>query len=273
MDKRYQDLLKMTITVNADWLNTHINDPSVIIIDSRGVIPYKLGHIKNAMLLGIEHVICAAENGSSLVINQEEVEKLFSELGINHSKTVIIYGEYPDPSSARIVWTLMYYGHTNVKLLDIGFEQWRKKGLPVSIGISNEINNSLLPDGSSFIVKVDALARADAQMIKEKQNSPNVIIVDARTPQEHFQARIPGSVLVNWEEGLGDYGEMIKDKDALYKEFEEKGITKDKEVICYCHSGIRASHMYLQLKHAGFEKVRLYDGSIIDWARRRNPIR
>ena len=40
-------------------------------------------------------------------------------------------------------------------------------------------------------------------MIKEKQNDPNVVIVDARTPQEHFQARIPGSVLHNWEEGLG----------------------------------------------------------------------
>ena len=27
-------------------------------------------------------------------------------------------------------------------------------------------------------------------MIKEKQNDAGVIIVDARTPQEHFQARI-----------------------------------------------------------------------------------
>ena len=54
---------------------------------------------------------------------------------------------------------------------------------------------------------------------------------------------------------------------------EEKGIAKDKEIICYCHAGMRASHKYLQLKQAGFDNVRVYDGSIIDWANRRNPLR
>ena len=125
----------------------------------------------------------------------------------------------------------------------------------------------------NFVPKINPLARADAQMIKEKQNDPNVVIVDARTPQEHFQARIPGSLLHNWEEGLGDYGKMFKDKNKLQRDLEEQGITKDKEVICYCHSGMRASHKYLQLKQAGFDNVRMYDGSIIDWAQRRNPLR
>jgi thiosulfate/3-mercaptopyruvate sulfurtransferase len=103
---------------------------------------------------------------------------------------------------------------------------------------------------------------------------PNVIIVDARTPQEHFQARIPGSILHNWEEGLDhDNSRVIKYKEELQKDFEQRGITKDKEIICYCHSGTRASHKYLQLKEAGFDNVRMYDGSIIDWAQRHNPLR
>jgi thiosulfate/3-mercaptopyruvate sulfurtransferase len=66
---------------------------------------------------------------------------------------------------------------------------------------------------------------------------------------------------------------MIKDRDELIREFENKGITKNKEVVCYCHSGTRASHTYLQLIESGFNSVRLYDGSIIDWAQRRNPLR
>jgi thiosulfate/3-mercaptopyruvate sulfurtransferase len=36
---------------------------------------------------------------------------------------------------------------------------------------------------------------------------------------------------------------------------------------------MRASHKYMQLKIAGYDNVKLYDGSIIDWAMRRNPIR
>jgi thiosulfate/3-mercaptopyruvate sulfurtransferase len=109
-------------------------------------------------------------------------------------------------------------------------------------------------------------------MITEKQKDSNVVIVDARTPQEHIQARIPGSILNNWENGLGDYGKMIKDKEILKNEFSEKGITPDKEIICYCHSGMRASHTYLQFKHAGFPNVRLYDGSMIDWMQQRKSI-
>ena len=99
------------------------------------------------------------------------------------------------------------------------------------------------------------------------------MIIDARTTQEHIQARIPGSILHNWEEGLGDNGVMFKSKEELRKDLESNGITLDKEIICYCHSGSRSAHKYLQLKNAGFEKVRMYDGSIIDWAQRRNPIR
>ncbi|HYT02310.1 MAG TPA: rhodanese-like domain-containing protein, partial [Candidatus Acidoferrum sp.] len=82
-----------------------------------------------------------------------------------------------------------------------------------------------------------------------------------------------GSILDNWEEGIGPDGEMIKNKAELEKDFEEKGITRDKEIICYCHVGIRASQKYLQLKQAGYDRVKVYDGSIVDWAQRRNPIR
>ena len=88
-----------------------------------------------------------------------------------------------------------------------------------------------------------------------------------------MQARIPGSILDNWEEGLGRNGKMMKSREELERDFEEKRIGKDKEIICYCHSGARASHKYLQFKQAGYNNVKVYDGSIIDWAQRHNPIR
>jgi len=256
------------LTVDSKWLASHLDDPNLVILDARGNnMPYRLGHIKNAKPLGVEHVISVADNGANLVIDQPIAEKVFTGLGIDNSKTVVVYGEYGDPSAARVVWTLMYHGHPNVKLLDIGFSQCQKAGLPIT--------RQILPPSvvAQFKSKINSTIRADAELIKEaKQNDPNVVIVDARTLQEHFQARIPGSILHNWEEGLG-VNKMIKSKDELQKDFEQKGITKDNEIICYCHSGTRASHKYLQLKQAGFENVRMYDGSIIDWAQRHNPLR
>ena len=85
--------------------------------------------------------------------------------------------------------------------------------------------------------------RADAEIIKAKQNDPNVIIVDARTVQEHFRLEFQDQYCINREEGLDyDNSMVIKYKDELQKDFEQRGITQDKEIICYCHSGTRAFH-------------------------------
>jgi thiosulfate/3-mercaptopyruvate sulfurtransferase len=257
------------IIVDSKWLASHLDDLNLVIIDTRDNITYRFRHIKNARPLGIERIISVADNGANLVVDGSIAERIFTELGIDDSKTVIVYGEYGDPSAARVVWTLMYHGHPNVKLLDIGFRQWHKAGLPTTRQIPTQ-----KPSTSLFKSRINCTIRADAEIIKAKQSDPNVIIVDARTAQEHFQARIPGSILHNWEEGLDDdSGRVIRYKDELQKDFEQRGITKDKEIICYCHSGTRASHKYLQLKEAGFNNVRMYDGSIIDWAQRHNPLR
>ena len=258
----------MTLTVDANWLLSRLEDADTVIIDCRGIMPYRFGHIKNAKPLALERVISVAENGANLVIYTKTAEEVFSELGIDSSKTVVLYGEFPDPSVARIAWTLIYHGQENVKLLEVPYSHWHELGLPITR--QNQIRK---PTAGRFVSSVNPAVRADAQMIREKKDYGGVIIVDARTPQEHFQARIPGSILLNWEEGLGDDGKMIKNKAELERVFERKQITKDKEIICYCHSGMRASHQYLQLKQAGFSNARMYDGSIIDWAQRRNPLR
>jgi thiosulfate/3-mercaptopyruvate sulfurtransferase len=257
----------MMITIDSKWLSAHLDDPDLIIIDGRGNVPYMFAHIKNARPLGVDRVISIADNGANLVIDIPAAEKIFGDLGIDDSKKVVVYGEYVDPSAARIVWTLLYHGHINSVLLDIGFTMWQTSGLPVSRAIPHNISPA------QFKSKPNPSIRADAELIKSKQNNPNALIVDARTTQEHIEARIPGSILHNWEEGLGDNGSVFKSKEELRKDLERNGITIDKEIICYCHSGSRSAHKYLQLKNAGFDKVRMYDGSIIDWAQRRNPIR
>jgi len=256
--------------IDANWLASHLDDENVIIIDSRGIMPFRFSHIKNAMPLGVEKVISTDENGSYLVIAPQVAEQIFTSMGIDDTKVVIVYGEYPDPSLARIVWTLIYFGHSNVKILDIGFENWLQSGYPVTKDF--ETKNAATKPDRGFVAHVRTTERADAQFIYQEKDKPETTIIDARTPQEHLHARIPGSILHNYEEGIGDMGKMMKDVEVLKQDFEKLGITRDKQIVCYCHSGIRAAHTYLQLKQAGFVNVRLYDGSIIDWAKRKYPL-
>jgi thiosulfate/3-mercaptopyruvate sulfurtransferase len=41
----------MVVTVDSKWLLSHLDDPNVIIVDGRGDLPYRFGHIKNALSL------------------------------------------------------------------------------------------------------------------------------------------------------------------------------------------------------------------------------
>src|ERR687892_2717584 len=149
------------ITVNSKWLLEHLEDPDLVIIDGRGIMPYRLGHIKNARYLGVEKVISLADNGANLVLDKSLAEELFSNLGIDDSKIVVVYGEFMDPSSARIAWTLMYHGHPNTKLLDIGFNMWQNEGLPISRDVPSHINIPI-----QFKSKPNHSIRADSDMIK-----------------------------------------------------------------------------------------------------------
>ena len=153
------------ITVTSKWLLEHLEDRDLVIIDGRGNMPYRLGHIKNARYLGIEKVISLADNGANLVLDKSLAEELFSNLGIDDPKMVVVYGEYMDPSSSRIAWTLMYHGHPNTKLLDIGFDMWQKQGLPILQGARFNINTNMnIP--VKFKSKPNHSIRADSDIIR-----------------------------------------------------------------------------------------------------------
>jgi rhodanese-related sulfurtransferase len=44
------------------------------------------------------------------------------------------------------------------------------------------------------------------------------------------------------------------------------GIVADREIVTYCHSGVRAAHTYALLRAIGYPRVRLYDGSWLEWS-------
>jgi thiosulfate/3-mercaptopyruvate sulfurtransferase len=54
--------------------------------------------------------------------------------------------------------------------------------------------------------------------------------------------------------------------EDLRSEWSALGIEDGKEIVVYCRSGMRAAHTWVALKHAGFPRVRLYDGSWQEWS-------
>ena len=81
------------------------------------------------------------------------------------------------------------------------------------------------------------------------RNDKDVILVDVRTPEEHRQKRIPGSILLPDYELKSRAEEVLPDNDA--------------KIVVYCRSGRRSAEAAKVLKEMGYKNV--YDlGGIID---------
>ena len=114
------------------WLADHLRDDNLVIIDARGSIPYAYGHIPNSIPLGIERVIKISNSGVNEVIDPNDAEQIFSSLGPDDNKKIIVYGEMMDPSAVRILWTLLYYGYcytTDMKIvIYLIWVSWHARG-------------------------------------------------------------------------------------------------------------------------------------------------
>lgn len=87
-------------------------------------------------------------------------------------------------------------------------------------------------------------------VIEMVRNDKDVVLVDVRTPEEHQQKRIPGSILLPDYEIRDRAGEVLPDKDA--------------KIVVYCRSGRRSAEAAKVLREMGYRNV--HDlGGIIDW--------
>lgn len=245
------------------WLKEHLNDPDLILVDTRPKISYSYGHIPNSVSLVVDQIIQISPTGAHLAPDQQKASQLLGELGIDNEKTVIVAGELMDPSVFRVAWTLQYLGQKNTKILDVGIGTWQQLGLEIT-------RAQKMPTPVTFVPQIQENIRVQAEELQGLIGKATIL--DARSPQEFFGGHIPSSILFPFTDGIGQDGLLLNSQQSLSDLFLQKEIPKDKEVICYCMHGHRASSLYYQAKIAGFEKVRLYDGSFMDWYSKRLPL-
>ena len=249
--------------VSIDWLKDHLSDSDVVILDTRPKIMFLYGHISKSQSLTIEHVIQFDQYGANLVADEKKITDFFSSLGIDNSKTVILIGDSMDPSAARIAWTFLYFGHEKIHLLDANIMDLQKNGFELT-------KKLFIPKSATFIPKINSKIRIESDYLKENLN--NFAIIDARTPQEFMGGHLPNSKLIPFTEGIAFDGKLFQNKDFLQNIFSQNQVSKDSEIVCYCMHGHRASSLFLQLIIAGYQNIKLYDGSFVDWHGRRLPL-
>jgi thiosulfate/3-mercaptopyruvate sulfurtransferase len=267
------------ILVDPQWLSDHKEDESLVIVDCvSDKHEYMRAHIPTSIMrLGPAYVksIDSFGNRSLYITSPKEFDEILYKMGIGANSIVICYDSWGSYYATRFFWALTYYGHSKVKILDGGWQNWISSSFPISIK-STTLNPPEQPFKSSpnndYLISLEEL--------NQKYNSPDYIIIDTRSKDEYTGnntrgnkrcGHVPGAILLEWSELM----ENSNNREAVRKllprsELEEKlsgkGITKDKIIVTYCQSAIRAAHTAFVLKYLGYPNVRLYDGSMSEWA-------
>jgi thiosulfate/3-mercaptopyruvate sulfurtransferase len=258
----------MNLLIEPDELETHLDDPDVVIVDLCKPTQYAQAHIKGALHLGYEKLIHIEKPVMGLLPSAEDFSETISELGIGANSHVIAYDDEGGGRAARFIWTLHVFGHNKTSLLNGGLFSWANEGHP----LSNETPD--LPTPSNYTIKNTDMYTTDREYINQNLDNENVVLLDARSLAEYTGAKkfaqkgghIPGAVHYEWTDAMERNNNLrLLHTNDIQKKMDEMGIDKNKEVICYCQSHHRSAFSYLMLRILGYENVKGYPGSWSDW--------
>lgn len=228
------------------------------------------GHIPGADFLDLQGEF--SDTGTKLRFMMPEVAKLeeaFGRHGIGADSDVVLYSIGTGIWATRFWWMLRSLGFA-ASVLDGGFDKWQAEGRAVERGRAHGYPKATFkatPVQGMFVGR-DAVQKA----IGDKQT----VTVNALGTQFHRgeepgrygrPGRIPGSVNVPAASLFDpDTKAFVAPGEAAAK-FEQQGVTKDKQIICYCGGGISATIDLFQLVRLGYDNLTLYDASMGEWAR------
>ncbi len=261
--------------VTPDWLKQNLD--KVVIIDARAAKEYSAGHVKGAVNVTWQMLsnmsVKQGEANWGVILPQAELEAKLGSLGIDGSKTVIVYN---DPAGlgeeGRILWSLRIAGIENSKMLDGGYPAWTAAKGETS-------TDAVTPAAASFKVtnpQYDALLATTDYV---SANKDKIKLVDTRSTEEYNGSinhgenyngekalgHIEGAISLPYSELYNDDG-TIKSVADLKALFESKGLKPEDEIVTYCTVGIRSGFTAEIMRMCGYTNVKNYNGSFSEWA-------
>lgn len=268
--------------VDAAWLKAHAEDPGVVVLDVRNKLgggsedAYRAGHVPGAVYSDYlnDGWRATVDGVPGQLPPVESLERLIGALGIdNDSHVVIVAGgtsALDMGSATRVYWTLKVLGHDAVSILDGG---WRAYAADPANPIETGIN---APTGKTFHASLRPELIADYRDVLAARQS-GAALIDMRpaaqyrgeqSPVAERAGTIPGARNVPESEITGADGRFVG-AGRLSELLQSAGLSTEGEAVTFCNTGHWASlGWFAQSEILGNKNVKLYDGSMVDWAAR-----
>ena len=266
-----------TTLVSAAALAAHLDDPHWIVFDCRfdladtaaGRRAYAQSHIPGARYAHLDDDLAGAKTGTNGRHPLPDVEAFCGRLksfGMRNGMQAVTYDASGGFYAARLWWMLRWVGHTQTAVLDGGWDEWNRAGLPVSA-------QAAAPATGDFHCTAQDMT-VDARFVQENLGGGSSVVIDARSADrfrgenetlDPVGGHIPGALNRFFKSNLVTDG-RFKPAAELRAEFAPLiGASPPQRVVHQCGSGVTACHNLLAMEIAGLPGSRLYPGSWSEW--------
>jgi thiosulfate/3-mercaptopyruvate sulfurtransferase len=265
------------VVVSAEWVQQHLNDPKVRVVESSGdALLYPLTHIPGAVKIDWHNDL--QDQTVRDYISNEVFEKICQENGISNDTTVVFYGDDNNWWACYAFWAFKLKGHKDCRVLNGGRKFWIESAkLPTTAEVPTHAKGN-------YKVPAD-LDWRELRVFRDgvlEHSKAGLPLVDVRSPKEYSGERthmegypeegvlrgghVPGAVSCPWGRAVAEDGRFktVEELKAIYED--ELKLRPSDDVVAYCRIGERSSLTWFVLKYLlGFQKVRNYDGSWTEW--------
>ena len=233
-----------------------------------GFQDYLKEHIPGASFLDLQNQISNTESQFKFTLpDVESLSSSFGKLGIGDPHHIILYSTNGLQWATRVWWMIYGLGYKNVSVLNGGLREWKRNEYDLESGENIYSETTFLSSESqSFFVGREQTINA--------MNNNSCFLINALTSDIHNgestrygrPGRIPGSINIPFSDLMDINTHMLKSPTEALSAFQKHNIMKDSEILNYCGGGIAATLNAFVLHQLGFDKLKVYDNSLSEWA-------
>ncbi len=276
--------------VSTEWLNKNLD--KVKIFDASWHMPnsnrnnhkeYLDKHIPGAMFWDIDEHSDKDSPFPHMLPNSDYWTRMLWSFGINNEDHIIVYDFSDVHSACRLWFSLKYFGHQKVSVLDGGMKKWLKENKFTSNKINNNIGKFSYTDKINVKKKYKLIENFDSVKKKEqidKNIKDNLFtLVDGRS-HDRFEGRVeeprpnlsrgsvPGSKNIPFQYCINSETNTFKKKSELVNIFKESNVNYYKPTVFMCGSGVTACVLGLAYFLISGKNAVIYDGSFAEWGKK-----
>lgn len=267
--------------VTAQWLQQHLHDPNLVILDSsiEFQIPTEsekdwVNKIPNSQRFDYDKVFCDPDSPlPHMMPSEESFNTLARKLGINQDSFIVVYDNSGTFASPRAWWMFKAMGHHKVYILNGGLTEWKVQGYNVTQSYREPSAKG------NFDGKLNPQAFVDASYVHKQIANPHSQTIDARGLARFFgevpeprpgvrSGHIPGSSCLPFAELID--GHKLKEEAELRPLLTHMLPETAQEYLFSCGSGVTACIVLLAAYVCGYQNLSVYDGSWTEWGQRQD---